>query len=102
MSAYPPPPASRSLMPPIGTLVTSFYLGASHTAEVISLGRHYPVIRFRLKNGRVVCGRATIVGLGELPSKHKHILAQIRDEPDLFDPAKGFDPSAPDQGQDQK
>lgn len=50
-----------SLMPHVGFTIQAFFGGNSYRAKVVAHGKKYPVIRFTLKNGRVVEGPATVL-----------------------------------------
>lgn len=55
---------AETLMTPIGTEVQAWFGSHKYRAFVFKHGRVAPHIRFKLKNGRVIEGRATILPHG--------------------------------------
>jgi hypothetical protein len=68
------------LMPPIGTEVQAFFGSHKYRAIVSKHGKVAPHIRFKLKNGRIVEGRATILPHGSPTGvTYRGYLAQMFD-----------------------
>ncbi len=54
----------ETLMPPIGTEVECYFGANKYRGYVCGHGRVAPHVRFKLKSGRLVTGRATILPHG--------------------------------------
>jgi hypothetical protein len=54
----------QTLMPPIGTSVQCWFGSHTYRGVVSKNGKVAPHVRFKLKNGRVIEGRATILPHG--------------------------------------
>ena len=68
----------RSLQPDVGIMVTAYYYANKYAAKVISHGKKYPKVSFRLRNGRQVEGYATIIEHdAPLPEKHRGYLCRM-------------------------
>jgi hypothetical protein len=67
-----------TLRPPVGTKVRCFFGPNNYVGEVVAYGTKYPKVRFRLKNGKVKEGRATIIAKDDyLGRTYAGYLAQI-------------------------
>ena len=67
-----------SLKPEVGTEVNAFFGAHSYRAKVSRYFKDFPHIRFKLKNGRIIAGRATILPHGVSTGvQYKGYLAQM-------------------------
>lgn len=66
-----------TLMPPIGTELWCYFGANRYRAKVIAHGSKYPKVRFKLKNGKVKEGPATVIPPGPTGVTYSGYLAQM-------------------------
>jgi hypothetical protein len=75
---------SDVICPPIGTVVQVWFYANSYRATIVKHGKKHPVVRFKLKNGRVIEGAATVLKHGaDHPAKHHGYLCHMY-RPDFY------------------
>lgn len=66
-----------TLMPPVGTEVNCYFGAKRYRGRVVKHGSKFPWVRFKLKNGKVKEGPATVLAHDDHRAIYKGYLAQM-------------------------